>query len=69
MLVWMHQSIQPNRKKKGETVKKLREKTLMKVMNDISINKASACEKSVKGDDKGLKDTQRRNDPMGNGEN
>lgn len=41
----------------------------MKMMNDISINKASACEKSVKGDDKGLKDTQRRNDPTGNGEN
>lgn len=68
MFVQKHQDIQAKRRK-VETIKKLREKTLIKAKKDILINKASACEKSVKGDDKDLKDTQRRNDTMGHGEN
>ncbi|KAI3430192.1 uncharacterized protein J3R85_008215 [Psidium guajava] len=67
MFVQMHQDIQAKRRK-VETIKKLREKTLIKVKKDISINKASAYKKSVKGDDKDFKDTQRRNDTMGHGE-
>lgn len=52
MFVRMHQNIQAKRSKKQETINKLREKTLMKEMKDISIDEASAHEKSVKGDDR-----------------
>lgn len=52
MFVRMHQNIQAKRSKKQETINKLREKTLMKEMKVISIDEASAHEKSVKGDDR-----------------